>query len=98
MLLHEMGHFLVAKYYGYRAKIELGGEVKSYGLFFSISILKTRYWGRRIEKNEEHSIRAAGPIFNLVYGLFCLIFLWRQGLLVAAAYNLYLFFCNIREL
>ncbi|MEM2029674.1 MAG: hypothetical protein QXU11_09510 [Thermoproteota archaeon] len=80
MLLHEMGHFLVAKHYGYRAKIELGGEVKSYGPLFSISILRTRYWGRSIDKNEEQNIRIGGPVFNMVYGLFCLIFLWRQGL------------------
>ncbi|MCS7139022.1 MAG: M50 family metallopeptidase [Crenarchaeota archaeon] len=98
MILHEMGHFLVAKHYGYRAKIELGGEAKSYGPLFSISIMRTRYWGRRIDKNEEQNIRIGGPIFNMVYGLFCLIFLWRQGLLVAAVYNLYLFFCNIGEL
>lgn len=98
MLLHEMGHFLVAKHYGYMAKIELGGEVKSYGPLFSISILRTRYWGKEIEEDEEHSIRAGGPMFNLLYSLFCLIFCWRQGFLVAAVYNIYLSLCNIREL
>jgi hypothetical protein len=97
MLLHEMGHFLMAKHYGYRAKIEFGGRAKMYGPFLSVSILRTRYWGRKIEKNETQNIGAMGPLLNFLYGVFCLIFLGRQGFLIAGAYNLYLVLCNLDE-
>jgi len=103
ILLHELGHLIIAKSRGYGARIEFAGDLKVFGPILSFSILKTRYWsiGSTPKKSDELDIRIAGPLSNLIFGFICLLTYLlnsNSGFWVPMLANFYLFLCNLEEL
>ena len=62
ILIHELGHYFVAKWLGYRlSKFSLS----PYGVSLS-------YYGQELEERDDMLIALAGPFSNLITSLFCL--------------------------
>ncbi len=66
ILIHELGHYFVAKWLGYRlSKFSLS----PYGVSLS-------YYGQELEERDDMLIALAGPFSNLITSLFCLALWW----------------------
>lgn len=66
ILIHELGHYFVAKWLGYRlSKFSLS----HYGVSLS-------YYGQELEERDDMLIALAGPFSNLITSLFCLALWW----------------------
>lgn len=94
---HELGHWIVAKYYGLKPKMAFGEQGSD--AFMRVIHLATT-------KQQDKLIALAGPVFNLIVGFLALgLFLYRfkskkwdiinKGILIFAVLNLIVGFSNL---
>lgn len=77
ILIHELGHYYVAKYCGYKlSKFSLS----PYGVSLS-------YYGQTLEQKDEIYIALAGPVVNLVVALITVAFWWIFPTFYLVSYN-----------
>ena len=77
ILIHELGHYYVAKYCGYKlSKFSLS----PYGVSLS-------YYGQTLEQKDEIYIALAGPVVNLVVALITVAFWWMFPTFYLVSYN-----------
>ena len=77
IFIHELGHYYVAKYCGYKlSKFSLS----PYGVSLS-------YYGQTLEQKDEIYIALAGPVVNLVVALITVAFWWMFPTFYLVSYN-----------
>lgn len=77
ILIHELGHYYVAKYCGYKlSKFSLS----PYGVSLS-------YYGQTLEQKDEIYIALAGPVVNLAVALITVAFWWIFPTFYLVSYN-----------
>ena len=77
IFIHELGHYYVAKYCGYKlSKFSLS----PYGVSLS-------YYGQTLEQKDEIYIALAGPVVNLVVALITVAFWWIFPTFYLVSYN-----------
>lgn len=77
ILIHELGHYYVAKYCGYKlSKFSLS----PYGVSLS-------YYGQTLEQKDEIYIALAGPVVNLAVALITVAFWWMFPTFYLVSYN-----------
>ena len=77
IFIHELGHYYVAKYCGYKlSKFSLS----PYGVSLS-------YYGQTLEQKDEIYIALAGPVVNLAVALITVAFWWMFPTFYLVSYN-----------